>query len=293
MTTFIPPKLWELQLEGNNMMSREEIIARTEAVFNAAADYFDAPALSFWNRYGQKTVDQLSLQPGDRVLDVCCGSGASAIPAAIAVGPTGQVIGVDLAESLLQLARRKSQAQGLQNIAFQYGDFEYLTFPDAHFDAVVCVFGIFFVPDMVGAVRELWRMVRPGGKLAITSWGKKVFEPANQIFWDVLNAERPDLVKQFAPWDRVSEVASLQALLGAGGATPVQVVAETDSQALSAPDDWWTMSLGGGLRGTINQLDFTTRERVRQANLQALQVRQICALEAEVLYAVAYKPHQA
>jgi hypothetical protein len=112
MTTFIPPKLWELQLEGNNMMSREEIIARTKTVFNAAADYFDAPALSFWNRYGQKTVDQLSLQPGDRVLDVCCGSGASAIPAAIAVGPTGQVIGSAIGHQLhpLNLGGRQPES---------------------------------------------------------------------------------------------------------------------------------------------------------------------------------------
>ncbi|MCU0551800.1 MAG: class I SAM-dependent methyltransferase [Leptolyngbya sp. Prado105] len=173
-------------------MSKEDALARAKAVFNAASDYFDAPALSFWNRFGQQTIDHLALRPGDRVLDVCCGSGASAIPAAVRVGAAGQVLGIDIAESLLQLARDKAQQQGLENIKFQVGDFETLGFPDESFDAIVCVFGIFFVPDMQAAVRELWRMLRPGGKLAITSWGERVFEPANRVFWDAIAVERPD-----------------------------------------------------------------------------------------------------
>lgn len=271
------------------MISREETIARTEAVFNAASDYFDAPALSFWNRFGKQTIDRLLLRPADHVLDVCCGTGASAIPAAVCVGDTGYVLGIDLAESLLQLARKKSEQQGLKNIEFRYGDFENLDLPDESFDAIICVFGIFFVPDMIAAVRELWRLLRPGGKLAITSWGEKVFEPANHIFWDVLEAERPDLCKKLAPWERISNPVALQALLEVGGANQVKVVAEEETHDLATPEDWWTMILGGGLRGTIDQLDPAARERIRQANLHALQTHQVHSLAVDVLYAVAQK----
>lgn len=270
-------------------MSQEAAITRTEQVFNAAADYFDAPALSFWDRFGQATVQRLSLGPGDRVLDVCCGTGASAIPAAVAVGPTGQVLGVDLAESLLELGRCKGQQQGLSQLEFRQGNFETLGLPSESFDAVVCVFGIFFVPEMVAAVRELWRMVRPGGKLAITSWGTRVFAPANQFFWSVIATERPDLYKAFTPWDRISDPVALQALLEAGGATQVEVFAEAGTHALAAPEDWWTMILGGGLRGTIDQLDPALKERVRAANLEFLRSQDIHALEVDVLYAVAQK----
>jgi ubiquinone/menaquinone biosynthesis C-methylase UbiE len=271
------------------MMNKAETIARTEAVFNAASDYFDAPALSFWNRFGQRTIDRLSLRNGDHVLDVCCGTGASAIPAAVCVGSTGKVLGIDIAESLLQLGRNKSQQQSLENIEFQSGDFENLGLPNESFDAIVCVFGIFFVPDMVAAIRELWRMVRPGGKLAITSWGENVFEPANQMFWNAVEAERPDLVKKFTPWDRISDPASLQALLEAGGATQVEVFAEAGIHELNSPEDWWTMVLGGGLRGTIDQLAPAVRERVREANLHFLQANQVHTLKVNVLYAIAQK----
>jgi ubiquinone/menaquinone biosynthesis C-methylase UbiE len=271
------------------MISKEETIARTEAVFNAASDYFDAPALSFWNRFGQQTIDGLSLRLGDRILDVCCGTGASAIPAAVCVGSTGQVLGIDLSESLLELARNKSRQRGLDHIEFRYGDFESLGLPNESFDAIVCVFGIFFVPDMLAAIRELWRMLRPGGKLAITTWGEKVFEPANQVFWSAIEAERPDLVKKFTPWDQISDPTSLQALLEAGGATQVEVFSEVGTHELASPEDWWIMVLGGGFRGTTDQLDLAARERVRQANLHFLRANEVHSLEVNVLYAIAQK----
>ncbi len=270
-------------------MSQEESIIRTAAVFNAASDYFDAPALSFWNRFGQQTIERLSLHSGERVLDVCCGSGASAIPAAVKVGSTGQVLGIDLATSLLELARNKSRQQGLNNIEFREGNFENLGLPSESFDAIVCVFGIFLASDLVAAIQELWRMLRPQGQLAITCWGQKLFEPASQIFWDALEAERPDLCKKSAPWAKISEPAALKALLEKGGATQIEVVAEAGQHELTSPEDWWTIILGTGIRGIVDQLEAKTKERVRQANLQFLRDNQVHSLAVEVLYAIAKK----
>jgi 2-polyprenyl-3-methyl-5-hydroxy-6-metoxy-1,4-benzoquinol methylase len=72
-----------------------------ENTYNAAADHYDHPALSFWDRFGRRTVERLSLVPGMKVLDICCGMGGSALPAAERVGPTGSVVAVDLAQNLL------------------------------------------------------------------------------------------------------------------------------------------------------------------------------------------------
>jgi ubiquinone/menaquinone biosynthesis C-methylase UbiE len=160
----------------------EEAKAKAAAAYNAAADYFDHPVSSFWHRFGRRTVECLGLRQGETVLDVCCGSGGSALPAAEAVGPKGKVVAVDLAERLVQLGEAKARARGLGNIEFRTGDMLALGYPDASFDIVVCVFGIFFVPDMEAATKELWRMLRPGGRLAITTWGPGLFEPANSAF---------------------------------------------------------------------------------------------------------------
>lgn len=153
------------------MSASEDAKKKAAATYNAAADFYDHPTNTFWERYGRRTIEKLGLKPGARVLDVCCGSGASAIPAAQVVGPEGSVTGVDLAENLLKLARNKASQLGLTNIEFQSGDLTALQFPDESFDAVVCVFGIFFVPDMEAAVRELRRVLSADGHLAITTWG--------------------------------------------------------------------------------------------------------------------------
>jgi ubiquinone/menaquinone biosynthesis C-methylase UbiE len=261
--------------------------AKAAAAYNAAADYFDHPVSSFWHRFGQQTVERLGLREGETVLDVCCGSGGSALPAADAVGPKGKVIAVDLAERLVQLGEAKARAKGLGNIEFKAGDMLALGYPDASFDAVVCVFGIFFVPDMVAATEELWRMVRPGGRLALTTWGPDLFEPANTVFWEAIRKERPDLLKGFNPWERISTPAGLRQMLGEAGIADVEIVAETGSHPISSPDDWWLVAMGSGYRGTLSQLDAGTFARVRERNLALLG--QCDAITTNVVYAFSSK----
>ena len=259
------------------------------AAYNAAADAYDDPANTFWDRFGRRTVERLRLSPGARVLDVCCGSGASAIPAAETVGSDGSVLGVDLAESLLALARAKARARGLANVEFRVGNLLDLPAPAEDFDAVVCVFGVFFVPDMAAAVRSRWRCVRPGGVLAVTTWGPRFLEPASTAFWSSVRDVRPDLYKGFNPWDRISEPATVSAVLRDGGADRVQAVAEAAAHPIATPDAWWAAVLGTGYRGTIEQLDPETRQRVRAANDEYIRRSGIRAVEANVVYATAIK----
>jgi ubiquinone/menaquinone biosynthesis C-methylase UbiE len=262
---------------------------RAAKTYDAAADFYDHPVNTFWERYGRNTVERLGLAPGARVLDLCCGSGASALPAAELVGPGGSVLGVDLAENLLALARRKAEARGLGNVTFRTGDMLDLGLPAASFDAVVCVFGLFFVPDMERAARELWRYVRPGGQLAITTWGPRFFEPANTGFWNAVRTVRPDLYKGFNPWDRICEPDALRGLLTAAGVEKADVVAAAGSHALGSPEDWWPMVLGTGYRGTMEQLDAEARERVRVECLDYVRKEGVTSVEANVVYAVATK----
>jgi len=85
------------------------------------------------------------------------------LPAAVRVRPSGRVVAVDLAQNLLDKGAKRAAERGLPNIQFRRADLEDLPFADQSFDAVMCVFGIFFVPDLHGAVRGLWRLVRPTG----------------------------------------------------------------------------------------------------------------------------------
>src|SRR5215469_7610920 len=111
---------------------------RAARTYGAAADHYDLAALSFWDRFGSATVAGLPLAAGHTVLDLCCGAGASAIPAARLVGQEGRVLGVDVAESLLDMARAKAAREGLGNIEFRARDATRTGLPDGSFDAVIC-----------------------------------------------------------------------------------------------------------------------------------------------------------
>lgn len=271
------------------MNDLEEAKAKAAMTYNAAADYFDHPVSSFWHCFGRRTIERIGLHPGERVLDVCSGSGGSALPAAEQVGPDGKVVAADLAERLIALAAAKAEAKGLENIEFRVADMLDLGYPDASFDAVVCVFGIFFVPDMAAAVRELWRMVRPGGRLAITTWGPGLFEPANSAFWDAIGDVRPDLQRSFNPWDRISEPSGLHEMLAEAGVHAGNIVAETGTHPLSSSEDWWKIAMGSGYRGTLAQLDAEALAHVREKNLAHLDEHQVGAIATNVIYAVATK----
>jgi ubiquinone/menaquinone biosynthesis C-methylase UbiE len=260
---------------------------KAEKTYNAAADEFDAEPLAFWDRYGRRTVERLTLRRGANVLDVCCGTGASALPAAQAVGSEGTVIAVDLAEELLKLGRAKAQAAGLRSVEFRRADMTALGFSDRHFDAVICVFGVFFVPDMEAEVAELWRMVRPGGQLAITTWGPGIFAPAYEIWLAAVRRVRPDLYSAFNPWDRITTPEAVRKLFVDAGVPHAEVVAEEGYQALRTPEDFWTIALGSGLRWTIDQMGTEAASEAKQEILDALSARRIERVETNVIYAVA------
>lgn len=263
---------------------------KAAAAYNAAADHFDDEALSLWAKYGRRTVDRIALRSDEAVLDVGCGTGASAIPAAEQVGPKGKVIAVDFAERLLDIARRKAASRNLKNVEFRLGDMEHLGYPDQHFDAVICVFAIFFVPDVEKQISELWRMVRPNGQLAITTWGPRVWEPGSTGWWSAVKELRPDLHATFNPWDRIANPAALHKLLTEAGIAEPAIVAEDGTQVLRSPEDWWTMVLGSGYRWTVDQMEPEMAERLRNANLAWIRSHNVTSVETNVIYALARRP---
>ncbi len=263
--------------------------AKVAATYNAASDHFDDGPLAFWDKYGRRTIERASLPVGGSVLDVGCGSGASALPAAEAVGPLGQVIGVDLALKLLDLGRAKAAERGLTNVEFRVGDMTGLNFPDGRFDAVVSVFSIFFVEKMERQVAELWRMVSPGGKLVITTWGPRLFEPAETAWWEAVKRKRPDLYSTENPWDRIIDPYALKQLLLDGGVPDAVVIAEEGRQLFDRPEDWWTVIMGSGNRGTIDQMTADAAGRVRNENIRWAKETALTSIETNVIYAVAVK----
>jgi len=264
-----------------------EHAGKAARTYGAAADHYSRSALSFWNRFGLATVSRLPLAPGDTVLDLCCGAGASAIPAAAVIGPEGRVLGVDVAEPLLELGRARADREDLTNIDFRYGDATQTALPDGSFGAVICVFGVFFAPDMAAFTAEMWRLVRPGGLLAITTWGPGVFEPANTVFWESVREVEPALFKAFNPWDEITSEAALADLFLRAGVERPTVLAAPGRHHLDDPDGFWDIVLGSGYRATVDALSPEQRDLVRTRVLTQLRSDGVTSLRTDVIFGTA------
>jgi SAM-dependent methyltransferase len=146
----------------------DPLTARTRAVWTAGD--FDRIARGFTGG-ATAFIERLHLTPGERVLDVACGTGNLALPAA-RTGAT--VTGLDIAPNLLVTAREHAAAEQL-DIWFDEGNAEQLPYPDGAFDTVVSMFGAMFAPRPELAAAELRRVVRAGGRIALATWTPDAF----------------------------------------------------------------------------------------------------------------------
>jgi hypothetical protein len=98
------------------------------------------------------------------------------------------------------------------------------------------------------------------------------------------------LYKSFNPWDRINDPAGLKKILSEGGVDSPKIIAQNHLHPISSAGDWWTIVLGSGYRGTVEQLNPSERERVKDATLSLIRDARISAIETNVLYALATKP---
>jgi len=128
-------------------------------------------------------LDAAAVRIGHTVLDVACGTGVVAVAAAERVGPSGAVTGVDINPGMLAVA-----AAGAPRVRWAQADAARLPFPDGGFDRVLCQAGLQFVPDRLGALREMRRVLRPGGRVALLVWRALHHCPGFAALADALQA---------------------------------------------------------------------------------------------------------
>lgn len=130
----------------------------------------------FWRRQLRPATDLVlataSLRTGEHVIDVACGTGSITLPAAMAVGASGRVVGTDLAPKMVAEVERRAAAAGLTNLDVEARGAEELE-PVGSYDVAVCALGLMYVPDPAVAARALLGTLRPGGRAVVSVWGER------------------------------------------------------------------------------------------------------------------------
>ncbi|GGK37358.1 methyltransferase [Deinococcus malanensis] len=246
-------------------MLPEDQARHNAARFDRLATTYDQ--LGFLALAARELARQLRVEPGQAVLDVASGTGTVALELASRVGTSGRVVGTDLAPRMVAQAR--SKAQGIPQLSFELADASALPFPDATFDRVICASGLFFMPDMVQALREWRRVVRPGGLVAFSSFGPGLLGELPALWREELTAS--GLKPAPPPLGRLPSVEAARELLQQVSFQDAQVSLEPLSYTLSSPEARWA-DITAGLEGDpVSALSAEALARLRRAHLSRLR----------------------
>lgn len=151
---------------------------------DAAEVYESCFVPAIFGAWASPVADAAEIAPGQKVLDVACGTGVLAREAFRRVGDGGQVVGLDLNEEMLAVAARTEP-----KIEWRQGDAGSLPFEDGTFDAVVSQFALMYFPDRVAALNEMWRTLAPGGRLAVAAWAPIDRARGYQVLVDIADRQ--------------------------------------------------------------------------------------------------------
>ncbi|MCU1462827.1 MAG: UbiE/COQ5 family methyltransferase [Acidimicrobiales bacterium] len=232
---------------------------------------------AFSDAYGVAAMDALHVEPGDRVLDVGCGPGTTAIELAERVGPGGVVVGVDISPAMVAAATRRAAAAGVTNVRFVVADAQTETMVQG-FDAAYSRFGVMFFSDPVAAFANIGGALRPGGRLACVVWGPLTDNPwmfvptlaAGPVLQAELTFPGANEPGPFSLADRTR----VMAVVGEAGFVDITVDPLASSRLITtatADDDVRTLLEVGPLGEAYDKADETTRRAAVDAVVAAIE----------------------
>ena len=166
-------------------------------------------------------VEFAAPQPGERVLDVASGTGAPSLQVARRVGPRGTVVATDISAEPLKIAEQRARERGLSNISFHRIDVHELPFPADEFGLVTCRFAAMFFAGLPKALAEIWRVLRPGGRVAFACWGpfdQPYFQTTAQVVMRHMGRDIPPAAASMFKFGSPGTLASAFLQAGFGNA---------------------------------------------------------------------------
>lgn len=201
---------------------------------------------------------------GHRMIDVACGPGYPTFAAAAAVGPDGSVLGLDISGAMVSAASGFARSSGVTNVEFREMDAEALQLQDGSFDSAVNAYGLMFCPEPERAVRELWRVLKPGGHCAMAVWDERIKSP----FFDVMLSVASPLLALPSPDPRapgpfrLASADTLESMTVASGFSDVRVERLTLTFECESVADYCQLFADVALKARMDTLSDSERARL-------------------------------
>ncbi len=246
-------------------------------MYDRAAGLYDHVGIKQASYYANLLVERLNIPPGARVLDVATGRGALLFAAAQRVGPTGRVIGIDLAPQMIAETTAEIQARGLTQAQVQLMDADCAVFPDHSFDYVLCGFALHFL-DYPRTLVRFRRMLKAGGTIATTHPYVPTSDPENTQRWQWLfQLTREVFPPDFAPpasWtapNRLNRPQSIATALDAAGFCDISVTNEEEVMSFRDEEEWWAWEWSQASRFWLEGMTPDALARFKSVSFEKLK----------------------
>jgi SAM-dependent methyltransferase len=249
-----------------------DLARQVPQAFREAAPAYDTAGVAFFAPVGARLVELAGLPAGGRVLDAGCGAGAALLPAAVAVGPSGHVTGIDLAPGMLDRAAGEARRRGLSWVEVRQADAQAPPLPAASLDAVLASNVLFFLPEPARAAQSYLGLLRDGGLFAFT-WNIAE-DPRWVAVFDAVEAYLPDGIDGFGVFVHrwpFESVGALEGMLAGAGYAAVRTVAEPTVLRYQEPGQWWSSSWNQAPRVIWQHIPPGAREAARAAGAAELE----------------------
>lgn len=222
----------------------------------------------------ESLIEEAGIKPRQTVLDVAGGAGEPSLTIAEKVGADGSVTCTDAVAEMVEAARAVGSDRHLTNINFQQCPACPLPFADNSFDVVVSRLGVMFFPDPLAAVREMLRVIRPGGTLALAVWGKSECNPYSYVVTNVMarHVQTPPADEDAPGAFRFAKPGKLAGILSAAGAAEVRErVFDFEIAAPMSPEEFWQLrsTISETVRTKLTQLSESLRAQIAAETLAA------------------------
>lgn len=243
---------------------------QTWNTFSGGWEKWDRWVLNWLAPIGIKLLDVTELKQTDRVLDVSTGTGEPGLTAATRAA---RVVATDVAEEMVEIARKNAQARGLKYFEAKVADAESLPFSDGEFDAVVCRLGVMYFANPAAGVKEMARVLKPGHRLALAAWSEPAKNPWATTAAGVINkllnlpTPPPDAPGVF----RCSRPGLLSEFLEKAGLKAVSQVEVRGEGVYDSPEHYWKFvtDVVAPVATPLKNADEAMREQAKQAVMEA------------------------
>ncbi len=235
-------------------------------VYSATAPGYEKYGSRNFEAYAGPLVDLANLKPGEKVLDVACGPGIPSLIAAPLVMPGGTITGIDLAPGMVALAGEKARLRGIRNVSFMEGDAENLPFPDGSFDVVLCNHGLVHTTDRKKTLREMRRVLKKTGRLALSAWSTPDKACVIGIVARAIREIWPQAIVPGAPmWFDFGAEGDLEKVLDETGFAGTKTTRFTISTDCASVEEYWDSIVGisGRLQMLLQNIPHEAAVRIQ------------------------------